>query len=115
MTKEKNNFFIATFVNELFTPRLVVGAKRKGDTMNDFLKNRALVEIENNPINKWDAVSEYKPWVYAEVSMDKAMEVGKKTAPVTEYEPKTSLNNMIKYLQDNNYVVYKRKQANKKK
>ena len=113
MTKEKDNYFIGVFRNELQRYRLIVGVKNEGDTMESFLKGRALEQIQEDiskeikdPINKFDAVSEYLPVLSSGFSTAKAKEV---RAMKDDYKPKTSLENMVKYLKDSGYVCYKKK------
>ena len=113
MTKAQDDIFIAVFKNELQRYRLIVGAKREGDTMKDFLENRApeIIKLDiskesDDPINKFDKVSTYSHLLSSDFSVAKAKKV---RAIKDDYEPKTSLENMISYLQDNNYVIYKRK------
>ena len=118
-----DKLFIAAFISELGVPRLVVGAKDKGDTLKDFLDNRAISVIQKSPINKFDAVSNYRPLVYAEVEIGKAREVRDKDLKTTkenkenlkkclakQYEPIASEESMALYLQSKGWVCYKRKQ-----
>ena len=114
---ERDNFFVGAFINELLISRLVFGEKRDNDTMEDFLKIRALETIKKTPLNKFDAISEYKPLVYAEVSISKAKEVsaqrvvGTKVADTIIVDKETSITEkqMIQMLKDKGYTVFKRK------